>query len=483
MRRLMADMNLACSCGITSGLALCGLVGAGSRREYTVLGDVVNLSARLMQAALAETKGTALPMAKPVVVEPAVVAPSLLRRDSKQQLGLSGSLLMTSPPSSLADEKEAVIVPSGSISHTRGHVHSTSSLALPTTGGVATHGGSASSRASTIMASSSSAASMLLQSPRGGGRAPSTPSSNADTSDPKWSILSKGLIIDQATYDAATGTSLLTFDTLEPIMVKGKSNPIAIYRPFRELKPKIKAYTPTKFKWIVSRDTEMSRLTGIIDSMLLAKPGQTPTSITAREVSPSVSSSTDTGRTPRASISISNTAMKKRASVIAAAGRSTSVATSPLSLSTGPTTSGIPELPTKRGVVGPGGGSIVIIQGEVGVGKTHLLTSINVECDDEVRFIWSVGEQAHSSVPFAYWHRMFVSIMECATMKSERKMPHPDDPRIVSEQKLLEEQLMSLVLQYQPLLLPVLPCFNLVGRTNFPDTREATSLLFGGNVS
>lgn len=60
MRQLMAEMRLSCSCGITSGLALCGLVGSGSRREYTVLGDVVNLSARLMQAACGETKGTAL---------------------------------------------------------------------------------------------------------------------------------------------------------------------------------------------------------------------------------------------------------------------------------------------------------------------------------------------------------------------------------------------------------------------------------------
>lgn len=42
---------LKCALGVTSGVALCGPVGSGSRREYSVLGDVVNTSARLMQAA------------------------------------------------------------------------------------------------------------------------------------------------------------------------------------------------------------------------------------------------------------------------------------------------------------------------------------------------------------------------------------------------------------------------------------------------
>eukprot|EP00947_MAST-08B_sp_MAST-8B-sp1_P000620 g620.t1 len=39
-----------CAVGVTSGTAFCGVVGhRGGRREYTVLGDVVNLAARLMQ--------------------------------------------------------------------------------------------------------------------------------------------------------------------------------------------------------------------------------------------------------------------------------------------------------------------------------------------------------------------------------------------------------------------------------------------------
>jgi len=45
----------ACSVGITTGLVFAGVVGtSGSRREYSILGDSVNLAARLMQAACGE---------------------------------------------------------------------------------------------------------------------------------------------------------------------------------------------------------------------------------------------------------------------------------------------------------------------------------------------------------------------------------------------------------------------------------------------
>ena len=44
-------VDAECSIGISSGQAFCGVVGSSERREYTVMGDMVNLSARLMAKA------------------------------------------------------------------------------------------------------------------------------------------------------------------------------------------------------------------------------------------------------------------------------------------------------------------------------------------------------------------------------------------------------------------------------------------------
>eukprot|EP00903_Cladosiphon_okamuranus_P016576 g15291.t1 len=45
------------SVGITTGEAFCGVVGSKTRKEYTILGDSVNLAARLMQRAVSEDGG------------------------------------------------------------------------------------------------------------------------------------------------------------------------------------------------------------------------------------------------------------------------------------------------------------------------------------------------------------------------------------------------------------------------------------------
>ncbi len=47
----LKDLGQQCAIGVTSGRVFCGIIGNQQRREYTMIGDVVNLSARLMQKA------------------------------------------------------------------------------------------------------------------------------------------------------------------------------------------------------------------------------------------------------------------------------------------------------------------------------------------------------------------------------------------------------------------------------------------------
>ena len=51
IRVSLERLGVACSIGIASGRVYCGEVGNARRREYTIVGRVVNLAARLMQAA------------------------------------------------------------------------------------------------------------------------------------------------------------------------------------------------------------------------------------------------------------------------------------------------------------------------------------------------------------------------------------------------------------------------------------------------
>ena len=51
IQKAFSPKKIRSSIGVTTGRAYCGAIGSSIRREYTVIGDIVNSSARLMQAA------------------------------------------------------------------------------------------------------------------------------------------------------------------------------------------------------------------------------------------------------------------------------------------------------------------------------------------------------------------------------------------------------------------------------------------------
>ena len=51
IQKALTGLGMRCAIGVTTGQAFCGSIGSERRREYTMIGAVVNLAARLMQAA------------------------------------------------------------------------------------------------------------------------------------------------------------------------------------------------------------------------------------------------------------------------------------------------------------------------------------------------------------------------------------------------------------------------------------------------
>jgi class 3 adenylate cyclase/tetratricopeptide (TPR) repeat protein len=51
LQKRVADLSISTNVGVTTGKAFCGAVGSEERREYAMVGDIVNLSARLMSKA------------------------------------------------------------------------------------------------------------------------------------------------------------------------------------------------------------------------------------------------------------------------------------------------------------------------------------------------------------------------------------------------------------------------------------------------
>ena len=58
----LKELGFLGAAGVTTGRAFCGTIGNNTRREYTMIGDVVNMAARLMQNAVGQTPSGSVPI-------------------------------------------------------------------------------------------------------------------------------------------------------------------------------------------------------------------------------------------------------------------------------------------------------------------------------------------------------------------------------------------------------------------------------------
>jgi predicted ATPase/class 3 adenylate cyclase len=59
---VLKELDIPGTVGVTTGRAFCGTIGNNTRREYTMIGDVVNMASRLMQAAAVQAASGNLPI-------------------------------------------------------------------------------------------------------------------------------------------------------------------------------------------------------------------------------------------------------------------------------------------------------------------------------------------------------------------------------------------------------------------------------------
>jgi class 3 adenylate cyclase len=85
MQAALHELDLHCAIGVATGHVFCGTVGNARRREYTMIGDTVNLAARLMQAA-------ALMMEAPLLCDAATyeLARARLKFDALPPINVKG---------------------------------------------------------------------------------------------------------------------------------------------------------------------------------------------------------------------------------------------------------------------------------------------------------------------------------------------------------------------------------------------------------